>query len=188
MDIIQIFEVNPAKVTEGDQVTVTWSCELPDSVMLSVEGCGSPTRVQLADSGTRSFYATEAGTMKFTLAVSCNGKISRQEKKVSVKAMKTIKGEKVGRERTSSRSSSFSFDEMKNRSFSWFGSIWQKIKGFFLRLAYGWAAMPEKKRRIWKFVVYLCIAMWLASFFQNLGYKFGYEKGIRDAQRIEGVA
>lgn len=189
MAVIQEFEITPKKVTEGEMVTVRWSCDLPDSVMLSVQGGGTPVRTQLADSGTRTFYATEPGTMTFKLTVSSGGRLTSEEQSVQVKALKTIKAEKVGRESNSSKSSSssFSFGGLRQKAVYWFQSLGRTISGFFQRLAYGWASMPEKKRRIWKFVIYLVIAMWLAAIFQNRGYRQGYEKGIHDAQHIEGI-
>ena len=162
------FSVDKTKVREGDYVIITWNCDSPDAVSLTVDGGISSYNTQLADSGSRSVTLDKAkgGKVILRLNVVYNGKVERKELAVKVEAVKAAKAHKAKKVHTS-RPVSNPFRNLK-----------QNWNSFLYRLKYGWQAMPEKKRRRYKAIFCVLLAVWLFSIARTCGYQAGYEKGL----------
>ena len=162
------FSVDKTKVREGDYVVITWSCDGPDAVSLTVDNGMSSYNTQLADSGSRSVTIEKSKGNKtiMRLNVVYNGKVERKELEVKVEAVKPAKAKKVRTHKPVSN------------PFRNFKSKWNS---FVYRLKYGWQAMPERKRRIYKTILYALLAIWLLSTVRTCGYNAGYQKGLQKA-------
>jgi hypothetical protein len=88
------FDIDRKQVQEGESVTVSWSCESPDMVTLTVVD-GVKSVHQLGDSGTRVIPATgNADKIVLTLRASIAGKTEEKTATVKVKR-KVVKAERV---------------------------------------------------------------------------------------------
>lgn len=161
------FTVDKKSVREGDYVVVSWACKNPDAVSLTVDNGYGQTSVQLADSGSRSVVMDRSkGKTVLRLSVVQNGKIHKEELSVKVEARKAPKAE-----RTSTHSGPK--NSFKNIKGNW--------STFVYRLRYGWQMLPEKKRRIYRAILYALIAVWIFSIAESIGYRAGFRKGVESA-------
>jgi len=147
------FNIDKKQISEGEYVTVTWNCENPDMVTLSVQD-GGKSIYQLGDSGTRVVQASgNTDRMVLTLRASLNGKV--EEKSITVKVKrKVLKAEKV--HRTSS------WEGKKKKPFD-LGRIKDWWTRFTAALKTGWAYMPETKKLAYKVLGLLMAGMILTS-------------------------
>ena len=61
-------KVDRTSVDKGDSVTVTWTSDLPDSLVLSIDDGDSVQHIQVPDSGSRVCWSNRAvKEMVFTL-------------------------------------------------------------------------------------------------------------------------
>ncbi|MBR1782751.1 MAG: hypothetical protein IJ753_04450 [Bacteroidales bacterium] len=153
------FNIDKKQVTEHEHVTVSWDCENPEQVTLTVED-GTKSIHQLPDSGSRVIEASgNADRMTLTLRAVIGGKT--QEKSVTVKVKrKVLKAEKVhGAPRGSSGSRKAWFD-------------FSKVKGWWSRTIAGlktsWTYMPENKKLATKILGLMCAVMLLTGFVPKL--------------------
>ena len=167
------FSADKTKVREGDYVVVSWSCESPDAVSLTVDNGISSYNTQLADSGSRSVTIGKSKGNKTILRLNVvyNGKIERKELEVKVEGIKAAKAQKAKKIHTR-RPTSNPFRNLK-----------QNWSSFIYRLKYGWNAMPMKKRRIYKAIFCALLVVWFFSIARTCGYQAGYEKGLEAAPR-----
>ena len=148
-----VFNIDKKQVNEHEWVTVSWDCQNPDQVSLTVED-GTRTVHQLADSGSRSVQASgNADKMVLTLRASIGGKM--QEKSVTVKVKrKVLKAEKVHRAPRSGRTSGPT---------EW----WESIKSWWTKTSAGlktaWTYMPENKKLASKILGLMCAVMLLTG-------------------------
>ena len=72
-------------VKKGDSVTVNWTSELPDSLVLVIEDGDTVQRVQVPDSGSRVCWSNRATkNMEFTLIAATGSKKERARLTVKV--------------------------------------------------------------------------------------------------------
>lgn len=177
------FKVDKKKANIGDWVTVSWDCDSPDAVSLTVDNGFSSYNVQLADSGSYGItIAKSKGKTILRLNVVFNGKVQREELEVKVEGSEQ-------REKSNSAESDRKVYEAEppksskkaskayNNPLNW---ISQKWDNFNAKFQYGWSLLPERKRRIYKTVLWVIVAIWLFSIAQSIGYKAGYKRGIQE--------
>lgn len=175
------FSADRTHATEGEVVTLSWDCGVPDSVTLRIDNGYKTTLLHLPDSGTRAILI-EKSKGKTTLQLTAVIGTRKEHKELSVR----VKNLKVIRPREATRRSSrrrFSMADLSPKQ------LWQQIKGavvgFWRKLEYGWRIMPPKTKRIYKFLLILLAAMWISAMGQSRGYKAGYEQGIKDRATVE---
>lgn len=153
------FSIDKKQVTEHEYVTVSWDCENPDQVTLTVED-GTKSIHQLPDSGRRVIEASgNADRMTLSLRAVIGGKT--QEKSMTVKVKrKVLKAEKVNGAPHGSQGSKKSWFDLS------------KIKGWWSRTIAGfktaWTYMPENKKLATKILGLMCAIMLLTSFAPKL--------------------
>lgn len=169
------FNVDKKSVTEGDIVVATWECDLPDNVILTIDNGFNTSRLQLPDSGTRSLAVQKSKNGKTTLRLTTSkgGKIEHNEIVIRVKNIKPIKA-KVHRPHSAGTKGRFSPKE-------WFSRVAYRLRSVGQQIAYGWRMLPERKRRTYKIIIAVLIALWIGTLSQNAGYRAGYERGRQDA-------
>lgn len=173
------FSVDRKSATEGETITVSWDCGVPDSVSLRVDNGYRTFILQLPDSGNRTILVEKSkGKLSLKLSCSCGTRVERREIDVKVKNLKVIKA-RPARERQSRN-----FFSIRSPKELWH-RIKNSIRGFVQRVEYGWRVMPPKTKRIYKFLLILLAAMWISSMGQNRGYRAGYEQAIKDRQSVE---
>ncbi len=153
------FDIDKKQVVEHEHVTVSWDCENPDQVTLTVEDGGRSVH-QLPDSGSRVIEATgNADRMTLTLRAVIGGKTQEKSATVKVKR-KVLKAEKVhGASRGGSGGRKAWFD-------------FAKVKAWWLRASAGlktaWTYLPENKKLATKILALMCAVMLLTSFAPKL--------------------
>lgn len=159
------FDIDRKQVQEGESVTVSWSCESPDMVTLTVVD-GVKSVHQLGDSGTRVIPATgNADKIVLTLRASIAGKTEEKTATVKVKR-KVVKAERVNstpygkKERTgngSSKNNPINLSRIKN----W----WQRTKDKYKT---AWSYMPETKKLATKILGMMLALTILSSIWPKL--------------------
>jgi len=177
------FSVDKQKITQGEWVTVSWECEDPDAVSLTVVDTEGNSRniIHLADSGAQAVTLDLAGKTVIRLNAVFGGKAQREEVTVKVAKKKQEKAKdsqaKEARYEGPGRKSNSSKNPFSNP----FSNLGQKWNTFIQRLAYGWSLLPQRRRRIYKAIIWGIIAFWFFSIAQGIGYKAGYQKGLEEA-------
>ena len=175
------FDVDRRSAKEGESITVTWDCGVPDSVNLRVDNGYRPFILQLADSGSRAIAIEKSkGKTTLRLTASCGTRKESREIVVKVKNTKVIKPKEVRyrRSRSTAQNNIPSLREL-------WGKLRSGLRGFVQRVEYAWRTMPPRTKRIYKFLLILLAAMWISSMGRSQGYKAGYEQGIKDRQSVE---
>ena len=86
------FDVDRRSAKEGESITVTWDCGVPDSVSLRVDNGYRPFILQLADSGSRAIAIEKSkGKTTLRLTASCGTRKESREIAIKVKSTKVIK-------------------------------------------------------------------------------------------------
>lgn len=169
------FTADRKSASEGEYVTLTWDCGMPDSVTLTIENGYRTSRLQLPDSGSRTILIEKSkGKTTFRLAAAQGTRKEVSELSVKVKNLKTIRA----REYRPKSSKKFSLRGLWSRLVAW----WRNLCG---RVSYGWRVMPPRQKRIYKIVLIALAQMWAGSAWRNAGYRAGYEQALRDSQRYE---
>ena len=175
------FDVDRRSAKEGETITVTWDCGVPDSVSLRVDNGYRPFILQLADSGSRAIMIEKSkGKTTLRLTASCGTRKESREIVVKVKNTKIIKAKEVRYRRSRSTSP----NRLPSLRELW-GKLRSGLRGFVQRVEYAWRTMPPRTKRIYKFLLILLAAMWISSMGRSQGYKAGYEQGIKDRQSVE---
>ena len=153
------FNIDKRQVQEGESVTVSWNCESPDMVTLTVVD-GVKSVHQLGDSGSKTIPATgNADKMVLTLRASIGGKTEEKSATVRVKR-KVVKAERVNstpygkKEKTSSP---LDFSKVKD----WWRRTSDKYKA-------AWSYMPENKKLATKILGMMLALMILTGFWPKL--------------------
>lgn len=171
------FSIDRKSAGEGEYVTLSWDCGMPDSATLTIENGYRTSRLQLPDSGSRTVLIEKSkGKTTFRLAATWGTRKEVSELSVKVKNLKTIRA-KAYRPK---RGKTLSFRGLWGRIVSW----WRSFTG---RLSYAWRVMPPRQKRIYKIVLIVLAIMWAGSAWRNAGYRAGYEQALRDQQRIEAT-
>lgn len=175
------FDVDRRSAKEGETITVTWDCGVPDSVSLRVDNGYRPFILQLADSGSRAIAIEKSkGKTTLRLTASCGTRKESREIAVKVKNTKVIKAKEVRYRRSRSTSP----NRLSSLRELW-GKLRSGLRGSVQRVEYAWRTMPPRTKRIYKFLLILLAAMWISSMGRSQGYKAGYEQGIKDRQSVE---
>ena len=143
-------------VKKGDSVTVNWTSELPDSLVLVIEDGDTVQRVQVPDSGSRVCWSNRATkNMEFTLRAATG---SKQER-----ARLTVKVHEAGSPFGSANRSG-SGSASGNGSAAGIGKfqLWkEKMQARFSvaksQFQYSWAAKKTWQKVLW-------IALWVLFF------------------------
>lgn len=153
------FNIDKRQVQEGESITVSWNCESPDMVTLTVVD-GVKSVHQLGDSGTRVIPATgNADRITLTLRASIGGKTEEKSATVKVRR-KVVKAERVNstpygrKERTTNP---LDFSKVKD---------WWKRTSDKYRTA--WSYMPENKKLATKILGMMLALMILTSIWPKL--------------------
>lgn len=171
------FSIDRKSAGEGEYVTLSWDCGMPDNVTLTIENGYRTTRLQLPDSGSRTVLIEKSkGKTTFRLAAAQGTRKEVSELSVKVKNLKTIRA-KAYRPK---RGKHFSLKGLWGRIVAW----WRSFTG---RLSYAWRVMPPRQKRIYKIVLIVLAIMWAGSAWRNAGYRAGYEQALRDQQQIEST-
>lgn len=130
------FRTDKTKVHEGENFIVSWDCENPEMVSLTVED-GAKSQIPLPDNGSRTISASgNADKIVLTLHASIGGRV--QVKKAVVKVTRNVvKTEKVHHRTRSSPGNKKIFDLSK------IASWWNTVS---FRMKTTRAYMPEDKR------------------------------------------
>ena len=174
------FSIDRTSAHEGEVVTVSWDCGVPDSVTLRIENGYRTSILQLPDSGTRAILEEKSkGKTTLRLSAACGTRVERRELTLRVKNLKTIKAEPIHNRRKPHL-------DLSNLSLR---QLWLRAKGavvgFWRRVEYGWRVMPPKTKRIYKIMLIVLAVMWISALGQSRGYKAGYEQGIKDRTQVE---
>ena len=153
------FSIDKKKVREGEYITVSWDCQEPDQVSLTVED-GAKTVLHLGDRGSRVVQASgNADKITLTLRASIAGKTESRSETVKVER-KVLKAEMPRKEKRTGQRRKHSgpdFTGVKN----W----WNRTKGMF---SYSWSALPDTKKLASKLLGILMLIMLLTSFAPKL--------------------
>ena len=167
------FDIDRKSVQEGETIMVAWECGMPDAVTLTIENGYETSRMQLADSGSRTILIGKSkGKTTLRLTVAKGGKIERREVAVKVKNIKPI------RAKTYRPRSKFSLRNLPQKVGEWWRSLRSKV-------SYAWQVMPPRQKRLYKIFLIVLAVMWISGLGRTAGYKAGYEQAMKDAQRVE---
>lgn len=137
-----IFEADRKTARKGDSVELRWDADMPDSLSVIIDNGIEPRSMQVGDSGiTRIYIGDSRGKYTFTLKARSHGK--DETKTVTVKVTDAAKPKKT-----------------KVAGISGFQLWCEKHKAGWItfknRLAYSWAMLPKKRKR-------LLIALWIIT-------------------------
>jgi len=146
------FNIDRKQVSEGEYVTVSWECQTPDMVTLSVED-GGKTIYQLGDSGSRVIRASgNADKMVLTLRVATGGRTEEKTLTVKVKR-KVLKAEKVNyAPRNGEKKKKFDLSRIKDG--------WSR---FTAQSKTAWTYMPAEKKLAYKIMGLMVLVLALNS-------------------------
>lgn len=153
------FNIDRTKAEAGESVNVSWDCENPDMVSLTVED-GQKSVYQLGDSGSRSIKLSgDSDKVVFTLSATLGGKVERSTHTVKV-SRKVLKAEKVHRAPRSSSSRKF-----KMPDFGKVGDWWKRTTVNFKTV---WSYLPSDKKLAYKILGILAAISVLSAIFPRL--------------------
>ena len=166
------FVVDRKTVEEGESVMLSWECGVPDAVTLTIDNGYTKSQIQLPDSGSRSVAIQRSkGATTLRLTVAQSGRIERREIAVKVKNIKRVKAKAY---RPSSAARGGALKDL-------LGRVRYKLRGLLQRVAYAWAAMPRRRKRIYQALLVWLTAMMISTCAHNNGYKAGYQEAMRQS-------
>ncbi|MGN0032218.1 MAG: hypothetical protein ACI358_00300 [Candidatus Limimorpha sp.] len=143
------FTTDSDNVTEGDVISIKWSCDPADSVRLTIDNGFKATVLDVENSGSKRFRLNRSkGKTRLTITAYYNGKESSKTIKVKVKEMEVINAETVNDHRTYG----------SNNSMSW----WQRTK---MRFVYSWMALPPTKKIVVVILSFLLLLLIISLIF-----------------------
>lgn len=148
------FNSDKTKAREGEYINVSWSCEGPDAVSLTIDNGYNSSSMQLADSGSRAILLTKSkGKTVLRLKAVFNRKAEVSEIAVKVEAPKPEKKAKAPKAKKPRKPIKNPFKTLKS---SW-TTFWSRMK-------YGWQMLPPRKRRTYKILFLVLFILWLLTF------------------------
>ena len=143
------FTTDTDTVTEGDVISIQWSCNPADSVRLIIDNGFKTNTIDVEASGIKRFRLNRSkGKTKLTIIALYNGKEASKTIKVKVKEMEVINAETVNDGRAYSRS----------HSMSW----WKKTK---MKLLYLWMTLPPTKKIVVIILNFLLVLLVMSLIF-----------------------
>ena len=143
------FTTDTDTVTEGDVISIQWSCNPADSVRLIIDNGFKTNTIDVEASGIKRFRLNRSkGKTKLTIIALYNGKETSKTIKVKVKEMEVINAETVNDGRTYSGS----------HSMSW----WKKTK---MKLLYLWMTLPPTKKIVVIILNFLLVLLVMSLIF-----------------------
>ena len=129
-------KVDRTSVDKGDSVTVTWTSDLPDSLVLSIDDGDSVQHIQVPDSGSRVCWSNRAvKEMVFTLVAATGTRKESTQVKVKVRG--------AGKP-------SFSADAAGIGKFQlWKEKMQARFSVARAQFQYSWAAMKTWQKVLW---------------------------------------
>lgn len=143
------FTTDTDTVTEGDVISIQWSCNPADSVRLIIDNGFKTNTIDVEASGIKRFRLNRSkGKTKLTIIALYNGKEASKTIKVKVKEMEVINAETVNDGRAYSGS----------HSMSW----WKKTK---MKLLYLWMTLPPTKKIVVIILNFLLVLLVMSLIF-----------------------
>lgn len=143
------FTTDTDTVTEGDVISIQWSCNPADSVRLIIDNGFKTNTIDVETSGIKRFRLNRSkGKTKLTIIALYNGKEASKTIKVKVKEMEVINAETVNDGRAYSGS----------HSMSW----WKKTK---MKLLYLWMTLPPTKKIVVIILNFLLVLLVMSLIF-----------------------
>lgn len=143
------FTTDTDTVTEGDVISIQWSCNPADSVRLIIDNGFKTNTIDVEASGIKRFRLNRSkGKTKLTIIALYNGKETSKTIKVKVKEMEVINAETVNDGRAYSGS----------HSMSW----WKKTK---MKLLYLWMTLPPTKKIVVIILNFLLVLLVMSLIF-----------------------
>ena len=143
------FTTDTDTVTEGDVISIQWSCNPSDSVRLIIDNGFKTNTIDVEASGIKRFRLNRSkGKTKLTIIALYNGKKASKTIKVKVKEMEVINAETVNDGRAYSGS----------HSMSW----WKKTK---MKLLYLWMTLPPTKKIVVIILNFLLVLLVMSLIF-----------------------
>ena len=143
------FTTDTDTVTEGDVISIQWSCNPADSVRLIIDNGFKTNTIDVEASGIKRFRLNRSkGKTKLTIIALYNGKEASKTIKVKVKEMEVINAETVNDGRAYSGS----------HSMSW----WKKTK---MKLLYLWITLPPTKKIVVIILNFLLVLLVMSLIF-----------------------
>ena len=143
------FTTDTDTVTEGDVISIQWSCNPSDSVRLIIDNGFKTNTIDVEASGIKRFRLNRSkGKTKLTIIALYNGKEASKTIKVKVKEMEVINAETVNDGRAYSGS----------HSMSW----WKKTK---MKLLYLWMTLPPTKKIVVIILNFLLVLLVMSLIF-----------------------
>ena len=143
------FTTDTDTVTEGDVISIQWSCNPADSVRLIIDNGFKTNTIDVEASGIKRFRLNRSkGKTKLTIIALYNGKEASKTIKVKVKEMEVINAETVNDGRAYSGS----------HSMSW----WKKTK---MKLLYLWMTLPATKKIVVIILNFLLVLLVMSLIF-----------------------
>lgn len=143
------FTTDTDTVTEGDVISIQWSCNPADSVRLIIDNGFKTNTIDVEVSGIKRFRLNRSkGKTKLTIIALYNGKEASKTIKVKVKEMEVINAETVNDGRAYSGS----------HSMSW----WKKTK---MKLLYLWMTLPPTKKIVVIILNFLLVLLVMSLIF-----------------------
>lgn len=143
------FTTDTDTVTEGDVISIQWSCNPADSVRLIIDNGFKTNTIDVEASGIKRFRLNRSkGKTKLTIIALYNGKEASKTIKVKVKEMEVINAETVNDGHAYSGS----------HSMSW----WKKTK---MKLLYLWMTLPPTKKIVVIILNFLLVLLVMSLIF-----------------------
>lgn len=143
------FTTDTDTVTEGDVISIQWSCNPADSVRLIIDNGFKTNTIDVETSGIKRFRLNRSkGKTKLTIIALYNGKEASKTIKVKVKEMEVINAETVNDGHAYSGS----------HSMSW----WKKTK---MKLLYLWMTLPPTKKIVVIILNFLLVLLVMSLIF-----------------------
>jgi len=144
MAIIKAFSVSKKHATDGDYVSVTWECSMPDSVVLSTDNGYRSDRLNVSDSGSTNILVGHSKGKTIVTLVAVLGK-TKESRSESIR----VNNRKPVRTNPSGIGKLRIFRERMQAG-------WAQTKAQF---QYWWQYLPKKKKTVYKILFFIWLAL-----------------------------
>lgn len=143
--------VDKTRVTEGDIVELSWSCENVDSVQFTLDNGYKTNTIPVEASGTKKFRLNRSkGRTHLVIGATLNGKTYYESVSVRVRKMKATKAENV-----------YDYTGARGVRHNGLRTTWWNIKS---RFRMTWEHLPENKRLAYKMLLSLLLILTVSAF------------------------